>query len=224
MPSPNLIATGRPDIALDRRMAIFPISARLVWKIRAIDKTREKELIRQYPERKDKAMVATNRSSGKSDAGRAVARELDQLKEKVKDLALKLEREAKAREIATRLAAQAKKAREQLTREIKALREQGRKMASELKSAITDADKRKQTVEEARGKIAELRAELSRTTADLKYKSKELKKLAGESAHRAAAIIRGAGQSAAEPAQPSAESRPSEPGPEDHPSDKPTPT
>ena len=38
-----------------------------------------------------------------------------------------------------------------------------------------------------------------------------------------AVIISGASQSAAEPAQSSAESRPSEPGPEDHPSDKPTP-
>ena len=169
-------------------------------------------------------MAANNRSSGKSGAGQAVARELDQLKKKVKELALRLEREAKARELAARLAAEAKKAGEELTREIKALREQGRKMASELKSAITDANKRKQTVEEARGKIAELRAELGRRTADLKHKSEELKKLEGESAHRAAAIIRGAGQSAAEPAQPSAGSRPSEPDPEDHPSDKPTPT
>jgi len=166
-------------------------------------------------------MAANNHSSGKSGAGRAVARELDQLKRKVKELALKLEREAKARELAARLAVVAKKAREQLTREIKALREQGRKMASELKSAITDANKRKQTVEEARGKIAELRAELARRTADLKHKSEELKKLAGESAHRAAVIIGGASP---EPAQSSAGSRPSEPGPEDHPSDKPTPT
>jgi hypothetical protein len=95
---------------------------------------------------------------------------------------------------------------------------------SEHQREITDADKRKQTVEEARGKIAELRAELSRKTTDLKHKSKELKKLASESAHRAAVIISGASQSAAEPAQSSAESRPSEPGPEDHPSDRPTPT
>ena len=165
-------------------------------------------------------MPANNRSSRKSDAAGAVARELDQLKKKVKELALKLEREAKARELAARLAVVAKKAREQLTREIKTLREQGGKMASELMSAITDANKRKQTVEEAR----ELRAELARRTADLKHKSEELKKLAGESAHRAAVIIGGASQSAAEPAQSSVGSRPSEPGPEDHPSDKPTPT
>jgi uncharacterized coiled-coil DUF342 family protein len=166
-------------------------------------------------------MPANNRSSRKSDAGRAVARELDQLKKKVQELALRLEREAKARELAARLAVVAKKAREQLTREIKALREQGRKMASELKSAITDANKRKQTVEEARGKIARLRAELGRKTADLKHKSEQLRKLAGESAHRAALIIHGASQSAAETAESSAESRPSEPESEDHPSDKP---
>jgi len=166
-------------------------------------------------------MPANNRSSRKSDAAGAVARELDQLKKKVKELALRLEREAKARELATRLAAEAKKAREQLTREIKTLREQGGKMASELMSAITDANKRKRTVEEARGKIAALRAELGRKTADLKHKSEELRKLAGESAHRAAVIIGGASP---EPAQSSAGSRPSEPGPEDHPSDNPTPT
>jgi uncharacterized coiled-coil DUF342 family protein len=168
-------------------------------------------------------MPANNRSSGKSDAGRAVARELDQLKKKVKELAVKLEQETKARELATRLIAEAKKAREQLTREIKTLREQGGKMASELMSAITNANKRKRTVEEARGKIAALRAELGRKTADLKHKSEELRKLAGESAHRAAVIIRGASQSAAEPAESSAGSRPSEPDPEeeDHPSDKP---
>jgi chromosome segregation ATPase len=169
-------------------------------------------------------MAANNRSSGKSAAGQAVARELDQLKKKVKELALRLEHEAKARELAARLTAEAKKAREQLTREIKALHEHGRKMASELKSAITDANKRKRTVEEARGKIARLRAELGRKTADLKHRSEELKKLAGESAHRAAVIIRGASQSAAEPAQSSAESTASEPGPEDHLNDKPTPT
>ena len=129
-------------------------------------------------------MAANNHSSGKSDTGRVVARELDQLKKKVKELVLRLEREAKARELAARLAAVAKKAREQLTREVKTLREQGRKMASELKSAITDANKRKQTVEEVRGKIAELRAELARRTADLKHKSEELKKAESIEHHR----------------------------------------
>ena len=54
-------------------------------------------------------MAANNRSCGKSGAGQAVARELDQLKKKVKELALRLEREAKARELAARLGAEAKK-------------------------------------------------------------------------------------------------------------------
>jgi len=48
--------------------------------------------------------------------GGAVARELDQLRKKIKELTLKLEREAKARKLDTRLAAEAKRAREQLTR------------------------------------------------------------------------------------------------------------
>jgi len=59
--------------------------------------------------------------------GSAVARELHQLGKKVKELTLRLEREAKARKLDAQLAAVAKKGREQLTREIRALREQGRK-------------------------------------------------------------------------------------------------
>ena len=40
-------------------------------------------------------------------------------------------------------------------------------------------------------KSADMRSELSRTTAELARKSEELKKLAGEAAHRAVEIIRG---------------------------------
>ena len=77
-------------------------------------------------------------------------RELDQLRKKVKELTLRLEREAKARKLDARLAAVPKKAREQLTRESKALREQGRKLASQLKSTLGDAGKREQALQEAR--------------------------------------------------------------------------
>jgi len=158
--------------------------------------------------------------------GQCCARELYQLGKKVRELTLRLEREAKARKLDTRLAAEAKKGREQLTREIKALREQGRKLASQLKSTLGDASKREQAFKEARATVAGLKVELGRKTADLRRKSGELKKLAEESAHRAAAIIRGDAQRATEPveAEPAAPPAPSELGSESHPNDKPTPT
>jgi hypothetical protein len=50
-----------------------------------------------------------------------------------------------------------------------------------------------------------MRSELSRTTAELARKSEELKKLAGEAAHRAVEIIR-SGEPPAAPATPMGES------------------
>src|SRR6266853_1769610 len=119
-------------------------------------------------------MAANDRSTGGRSAGSAVARELDKLRNKVKELTLRLEREAKARKLDVRLAAEAKKARAQLTKEISALREQGRKLASRLRSTLGDADKREQALKEARTKVAELKEELGRKTADLRRKSEEL--------------------------------------------------
>jgi chromosome segregation ATPase len=174
----------------------------------------------------NKPMAANDRSTGGRSAGSAVARELDKLRNKVKELTLRLEREAKARKLDTRLAAEAKKGLEQLTREIKALREQGRKIASQLKSTLGDASKREQAFKEARATIAGLKVELGRKTADLRRKSGELKKLAEQSVHRAAAIIRGDAQHVTEPfeAEPAAPPAPSELGSESHPNDKPTAT
>jgi DNA repair exonuclease SbcCD ATPase subunit len=171
-------------------------------------------------------MPANNRSTTRPGTGSVVARELDQLKKKVKELTLKLEREAKARRLDTRLAVEAKKTRAQLTKEITALREHGRKVASQLKSTLGDASKRKQALKEARAKVAELREELGRKMADLRRKSGELKKLAEEAARRAAAIIRGDAQRASEPvaAETAAPAMSLEPGSESHQNDKPTPT
>jgi hypothetical protein len=81
-------------------------------------------------------------------------------RKKIKELMLRLEREAKARKLDARLAAVAKKGREQMTREIKALREQGRKLGSQLKLTLGDSSKRKQALREARAKVAELKMEL----------------------------------------------------------------
>jgi chromosome segregation ATPase len=185
-------------------------------------------------------MAANKKSTGGRSASGTVARELDQLRKKVKDLTLKLGREVKARKLDARLAAETKKAREHMTKEIKTLREQARKLASQLKSTLGDAGKRDQALKEARAKIAELKLELGRKTADLRRKSGGLRKLAEESAHRAAAIIRGDAPHSAEPveAEPAASPAPSEPvepepapppapldpGSESDASDKPTPT
>ena len=119
-----------------------------------------------------------------------------------KALKVKLERENKARKIESRIKTEAEKARAQLAVQLKALRDQGRKLASELKSALNNSSKREAARKEAMAKIAdlkaqyakasaELRTELSQKTADLRHKSEELMKLAGQSAHRAVEIIRG---------------------------------
>ena len=164
--------------------------------------------------------------SGKQGTGNAVARELDQLRKKVKELTFKLEREAKARKLDARLAAEAKSARAQLSKELTALRAQGRKLAAQLKSTLGDAGKREQALKEARTKVVELKAEPGRKIADLRRKSGELKQLAEESAHRAAAIIRGDAQHAAKPleTEPAVPPAPSEPGSESPSSNKSTPT
>lgn len=150
-------------------------------------------------------MAANSKSSGKQGASGAVARELKQLRQRVKELTLKLGSEVKARKLDERLAAEAGKAREQLNKQVKALSEQGRKMATELKATLGDANKRQQALKEARDKVANLKAELGRKAVELKRKSEELRKIAVESARSAAAAMRGerehmaAGPAPAEP-------------------------
>jgi DNA repair exonuclease SbcCD ATPase subunit len=178
-----------------------------------------------YPEA-DKPMAAHNRSTAGRSASNTVSRELDQLRKKVKELALKLEREVKARKLDFRLAAEAKRTREQMTKEIKTLQEQARGLASQLKSTLSNANKREQLLKEARSKLTEFKLELGRKTAELRHKSGELKKLAEESAHRAAAIIRADLPDAAEPVEtePAASAATVDPGSESIPADKPTVT
>ena len=129
-------------------------------------------------------------------------KQVAQLRKSFKVLKSKLERETRARKIEARIKSEAQKAGARLTGQLKALREQGNKLASELKSALNNASKRASAHKEAQATIeklkaqytktsAELRAELARKTADLRRKSEELMKLAGDSAHRAAEIIRG---------------------------------
>jgi transposase len=148
--------------------------------------------------------------------------QLEQLHGTIKGLRVRLEREARARKLEARVKSQAQRARTQLASQISALREQGRKLASQLRSALGDAGKRDVARQQALAKIAEVKAdyakksakmksELARTTAELKRKSEELKKLAAETAHRAVGIVRGEEPHAA-PDAPAAVS--SEPQPE----------
>jgi chromosome segregation ATPase len=141
---------------------------------------------------------ATPRKAAKKDPA---LRQVAQLRKTVKGLQVKLERETRARQIETRVKTEAQKARAQLASQIAALRDQGRKLATNLKSALGDASKRDAARQQALAKIADLKAEyskktadlrseLSRATAELGRKSEELKKLAGEAANRAVEIIR----------------------------------
>lgn len=127
--------------------------------------------------------------------------QLDQLRKTIKGLRTQLEREMKARKIEARVKSEAQKARAQLSSQIAALRDQGRRLASDLKSALGDASKRDSARKQALDKIeqlraeytkrtAEMRAELARATSELGRKSEELRKLAGETAQRAVGIIR----------------------------------
>ncbi len=159
-------------------------------------------------------MPTKKKTAKRKKAVNPALRQLEQLRKTARTLRVKLERETKARKIEARFKSEAQKARALLASQIAALREQGRKLATELRSALGDAGKRDAARQQAIAKIAELRAEyakksaelrseLSRATAELARKSEELKKLAGESAHRAVEIIRGEEHHAAAEAGPS---------------------
>jgi chromosome segregation ATPase len=134
--------------------------------------------------------------------GNPAQRQVEQLRKSFKVLKTRLERETRARKIEARIKREAEMAGARLGKQLKALREQGKKLASELKSALNDAGKRDAARKEALTRIeklkaqyaktsAELKTELAQKTADLRRKSEELMKLAGDSAHRAVEIIRG---------------------------------
>jgi len=133
------------------------------------------------------------RSSGprQPSAASAPARQLKQLRATVQELRAKLVKAAEKSRLDSRLLTEAKRAQEQVSRQMNALREQGRKLAGELKKALTEGDRRQKAREQALTKIAELKAELARKGEDLKRKSHELAELARESAHRARTILQG---------------------------------
>jgi len=147
-------------------------------------------------------MPVKKKSQKKAKRGANPAlRQVEQLRKQVRVLTLKLEREVKARKLEAKIKGEAKAASAKLTTQLKSLRDQGKKLATDLKSALSDANKREAARKEALARIAELKAqyaktstglkaELSQKTAELRRKSEELMKLAGQSAHRAAEIIR----------------------------------
>jgi hypothetical protein len=136
-------------------------------------------------------MASNNEAAGKRGATNTAARELERLRKKNRELTLRLEREAKARKLEAGLRAAARKAQTQLAGQIKTLGAQGRKLASEFKSAVLESTKRQQRHQKAVVTIAGLKAELARKAAELKHKSQALGKLAHESTHLAATIVRG---------------------------------
>jgi seryl-tRNA synthetase len=115
--------------------------------------------------------------------------QLKQMRKTVALLKSRLEKEAKSAMSASKVVAEAKKARGTLMSQVKSLRDEGSRVAKELKRALGDADKREAARRQAVQKIAELRAELAHRTEELKRKSEELGKLAMESAGRAKDII-----------------------------------
>jgi len=156
-------------------------------------------------------------------AASASAGQLKQLRATVQELRAKLAQATHKRRLEVRLLGEAKRAREQVSRQMSALRDQGRKLAGELKKALTESDRRHKAREQALAKIAELKAELTRKTEELKRKSHELAELARESAHRARAILQEQPESMQQRPAPAAETEPAEvkPPPTETPSDEP---
>jgi methyl-accepting chemotaxis protein len=107
----------------------------------------------------------------------------------VQELRAKLIQAVHKRRLDLSVINEAKRAREQVSRQMKAMREQGRKLAGELKGALTESARRREAREQALSQIAELKAELTGKTQELRRKSHELAELARESASRARTIL-----------------------------------
>ncbi len=147
-------------------------------------------------------------SSSSSSVSAMASAQLKQLRKTVDQLKSRLEKEASARTAASTVIAEAKKAREALMGQMKTLRDEGSRLAKELKRALGDADKREAGRRQAVDKLAELRADLAHRTEELKRKSEELARLVMDSAGRAKDIImsEGAATSASAPSTTETES------------------
>jgi len=123
--------------------------------------------------------------------------QLKQLRKTVDQLKARLEKEARSRSADSTIVGEAKKARQTLMEQMKALRDRGRSLTKELKRATSDTSKLENARQQAVVKISELRAELAHRTEELQHKSEELARLAMESAGRAKDIIMSGGSSEA---------------------------
>jgi chromosome segregation ATPase len=145
------------------------------------------------------------KTSSSSSVSAMASAQLKQLRKTVVQLKSRIEKETKAQTTASKVVAEAKKARESLMAQMKTLRDEGSHLAKELKRALGDADRREAARRQAVDKIAELRAQLAHRTEELKRKSEELGKLAMESAGRAKDIIMSEGASTSASASPTVE-------------------
>ena len=132
----------------------------------------------------------------KSAAGRktkpaANPSQLDQLRSMISQLRKRIEDEARARKLNTRLIEEARRARDEVMRHIATLRDQGKNLAEQLRSTLTDAKKREKARQDALAAVSELREELTRRTEEVRQKTLELRDLAQESAERARDVIMG---------------------------------
>jgi chromosome segregation ATPase len=130
------------------------------------------------------------RSAARSGDGVAhtFTKQLSQLRNKVDELRARLDAEIKRRKIDGNLLQEAKKARDQVAGELRVLRQQAAKGATELKKALTDAKRREQAGKAAAARVEQLKAEVAKKTAELKQRSIELARSARESVAKAKAI------------------------------------
>lgn len=165
------------------------------------------------------AKKKTARKSKPRKKVKAAPSQVDSLRKTITDLRKRLEKELKARKIDTRLMSEGKKAREQLGKQIQALRVQGTKISAQLKSALGDSKQREKARQDALKKIDQLRKELGTKTSELMRKSEQLRDLAAQSASRAVEIIRSDAPAPPPRDNPSSYSEPSASSSEEHSSD-----
>ena len=139
-----------------------------------------------------KKTVSKRKPASKRTKPAASGSQLEQLRSMVSQLRDRIEKEAHARKLDSRLISEARRARDEIVRQVTSLRDQGKKLAGQLQSTLTDAKKREKARQDALAIVTELREELARKTEDLRLKTVELRNLAQESAQRAREIIQGA--------------------------------
>jgi chromosome segregation ATPase len=112
-----------------------------------------------------------------------------QLEAMVRRLRATVLAEAQRRKLDQRVAAEAKRARDAVTRQLSALRAQGIKLAAQIKRTAAENHSLEQARRGALAKAEELRAELREKSEEVRRTSAELAKLARESATRAREIV-----------------------------------